>query len=95
MGGADYADNALRFAFFSRAALEAARVLDLRPEVFHINDWQSALLPVYKRLYYREEPSLRRAGVLLSIHNMAYQGVFDRANCDGCISLKTFFTWTA
>ena len=79
VGGADYPDNALRFAFLSRAALEAARVLDLRPDVFHINDWQSALLPVYKRLYYREEPSLRRAGVLLSIHNMAYQGVFDRS----------------
>ncbi|MEE9263713.1 MAG: glycogen synthase GlgA [Vicinamibacteria bacterium] len=79
VGGADYPDNALRFAFFSRAALEASRVLDLRPDVFHINDWQSALLPVYKRLYYREEASLRRAGVLLSIHNMVYQGVFDRS----------------
>jgi len=78
-GDADYPDNALRFAFLSRAALEAARVLDLQPDVFHINDWQSALLPVYKHLYYREEPSLGRAGVLLSIHNMAYQGVFDRS----------------
>ena len=77
--GADYPDNALRFAFLSRAALEAARVLDLRPDVFHINDWHTALLPVYKRLYYREEHSLRQAGVLLSIHNMAYQGVFDRS----------------
>ena len=78
-GDADYPDNALRFAFLSRAALEAARVLDLQPDVFHINDWQSALLPVYKHLYYREDPSLGRAGVLLSIHNMAYQGVFDRS----------------
>ena len=77
--GADYSDNALRFAFLSRAALEAARVLDLEPDVFHINDWQSALLPVYKHLYYRDDPRLRRAGVLLSIHNMVYQGVFDRS----------------
>jgi starch synthase len=78
VGGSDYPDNALRFAFFSRAALEAAHVLDLRPDVFHVNDWQSALLPVYKRLFYRDDPALRDAGVLLSIHNMVYQGIFDR-----------------
>ena len=79
VGGADYPDNALRFAFLSRAALEATGVLDLKPDVFHINDWQSALLPVYKHLYYRDEPGVRWAGVVLSIHNMAYQGVFDRS----------------
>jgi starch synthase len=76
--GSDYPDNAFRFAFFSRAALEAAKKLDLHPDVFHINDWQTALLPVYQKLFYRGDPEIGRTAVVLSIHNLAYQGIFDR-----------------
>lgn len=49
--GCDHPDNAFRFAFLARAALEAARVLELRPDVFHVNDWQTALLPVYQAIF--------------------------------------------
>jgi starch synthase len=75
--GSDYQDNAFRFAFLARAALEAARELELGPDIFHINDWQTALLPVYQKLFYQDDPKVGRGGVVLSIHNLAYQGIFD------------------
>ena len=74
--GVDYPDNAERFAFFSRAILELARALDLRPEVIHCHDWQTGLVPVYLRTLYANDPALAPAGVLFTIHNMGYQGLF-------------------
>ena len=73
---ADYADNALRFGFLSRGALEIAETARLKPDVFHIHDWQPSLLPVYRNQYYRDRPSIGRAGIVLTIHNLVYQGLF-------------------
>jgi starch synthase len=75
-GGKDFPDNAFRFAFLSRAALEIAKAADLEPDVFHIHDWEASLLPVYRNQYYRNEPFLGEAGVVLTIHNLVYQGLF-------------------
>ncbi len=74
-GGVDYPDNAERFGLFSRAVLEATKQLGV-PEVFHVHDWQAALIPVYLRTVYAADPVLSRAGVVLTIHNAAYQGAF-------------------
>lgn len=74
--GADYPDNCERFAFFSRAVLEAIRCLGPPPDVIHCNDWQSALVPVILRERYRDDPDFRKIGTLLTVHNLAYQGVF-------------------
>lgn len=74
--GKDYPDNAERFAFFSRAVLEACRALRLSPEVIHLHDWQTGLIPAYLRTLYRDDPVLSRTGSVFTIHNMAYQGVF-------------------
>lgn len=73
--GGDFADNAERFAFFSRAAIEAIRQLHLRPDVVHCNDWQTGLIPIYLKEFYND---LRSTGTLLTIHNMGYQGAFPR-----------------
>ena len=51
-------------------------MLRLRPHVVHANDWQTALAPVYLAVEYRNRPEFARTGSLLTIHNMAYQGVF-------------------
>jgi starch synthase len=67
----DYPDNWLRFAFFARAALETILALG-GCDVIHVHDWQAALLPVYLRVLYPE----RREKTLLTIHNIAYQGLF-------------------
>jgi starch synthase len=71
----DYPDNAERFALFSRAVLEASKVLGV-PHVFHCHDWQSALLPVMLRTLYVEDPAFAEVATVFTIHNMGYQGLF-------------------
>ncbi|MBZ5657349.1 MAG: glycogen synthase GlgA [Acidobacteriia bacterium] len=71
----DYPDNAERFALFSRAVLEASKVLGV-PHVFHCHDWQSALLPTLLRTLYAEDPAFQEVATTFTIHNMGYQGLF-------------------
>ena len=73
--GGDYLDNAERFGLYCRAVLEATKQLGV-PDIFHVHDWQAALIPVYLRTVYAQDPALRHAGVVLTIHNAAYQGKF-------------------
>lgn len=66
----DYTDNAHRFIFFSKAVVELASHLRPRPEILHLNDWQTAFAAAVAR---------QKGGELktvLTIHNLAYQGVF-------------------
>ncbi len=74
-GGADYADNAERFGLFCRAVIEASKQLGA-PQIFHVHDWQAALIPVYLRTVYAADPDLRGTATVLTIHNAAYQGTF-------------------
>jgi starch synthase len=73
--GHDYPDNPERFAFLCRAALEWAAASDRRYDVFHGHDWQAGLLPVLQR----QPASLSLQGIpcVFTIHNLAYQGIFD------------------
>ena len=70
-------DDAQRFALFCRAMLQFIENDDWKPEVIHGNDWQTALIPVYLRTSYAQHPQLSGIGVLHTIHNLAYQGMFD------------------
>ena len=69
----DYGDNALRFTFFSKAALEAVAALALEPDVLHVHDWPAALVPVLQ-----SESDTVHVPTVLTIHNLAHQGVFSR-----------------
>jgi starch synthase len=71
----DYPDNAERYALFSRAVLEASKILGV-PQIFHCHDWQSALVPVLLRTIYEEDPAFKDVGTVFTIHNMGYQGLF-------------------
>jgi starch synthase len=75
-GARDYPDNAERFIFFSRAALELACRLDRRWDVIHCHDWQTGLVPAYQKLLYAAHPAVAAARTVMTIHNMAYQGLF-------------------
>jgi starch synthase len=75
--GQAYSDNLERFAFFSRASLEMCKTLGFIPDVIHANDWQTALVPVYVNTVEWSKP-LHGAGTLFTIHNLAYQGNFER-----------------
>lgn len=70
----DFPDNAERFAFFSRAALEAVKTLGVKPDVIHVNDWQTALVPAYLKTVYEYDKVLGRAASVITIHNLGYQG---------------------
>jgi len=72
--GGDYADNAQRFVFFSRAVLEMCSALGFRPDIIHSNDWQTALIPLYVKTLYRSR--FRMSSTVLTIHNLGYQGIF-------------------
>ncbi len=76
--GRDYPDNAQRFAFFARAALDLPRVLGLEPAVVHLHDWQAALGAWMAKHERAEDPALARARVVVTIHNLAYQGIFPK-----------------
>ena len=75
--GHDYPDNPERFAFFSRAALEWAGTAAIAYDVVHTHDWQAGLAPVLLRHDFGALPALRAIPTVCTIHNLAYQGIFD------------------
>jgi starch synthase len=74
----DYFDNLERFAFFSAAVLPFCRALDFQPDVIHCHDWQASLVPVYLKNRWAGEEVLKDTRTLLTIHNLAYQGLFPK-----------------
>lgn len=74
-----YWDNGERFAFLSAAALEATRTLNFKPDIVHCNDWHTGLVPMILRIKYRNDPFFEQSRSVLTIHNGAFQGVFDRS----------------
>jgi starch synthase len=74
--GQDFGDNAERFAFFSRAALQVAKALQFSPDVIHGHDWQTGLVPVFLKTFEADHPSLWSTASVISLHNVGYQGQF-------------------
>jgi starch synthase len=77
--GRDWPDNDLRFGLFSRVAALLGTLsspIDWRPDVVHGQDWQSALAPVYLAYGLGDGVPVRRAASVITIHNLAYQGIF-------------------
>ncbi len=77
--GKDFEDNAQRFAYFCKGALETLKILSWRPDIIHCNDWQSALVPIYLKTLYKEDEFLGGIKSVYTIHNLAYQGIFDKS----------------
>jgi starch synthase len=75
--GRDYPDNAERFSFFCRGCLETLKLLQWQPDIIHCHDWQTALIPVYLKTILKDDPFFKGTAVLLTVHNLACQGVFD------------------
>ncbi len=73
--GSYAADNLVRFAHLSRGALQLCKYLGLTPDVFHVHDWPSALVPVYLNTIERLGP-LGHSATVLTIHNLAHQAKF-------------------
>ena len=69
-----YDDDGERFAFFSKAVLEAMVHLDFEPDVIHCNDWQTGFLPLFLKAHYADVPKLQGVKTVYTIHNIEYQG---------------------
>lgn len=76
---ADYPDNAERFIFLSKAVVHLARYLPWQPELVHVHDWQVGLVPALIKDLQSREGWLTAPPSCLTIHNLAYQGVFPKA----------------
>jgi starch synthase len=74
----DYPDNLQRFAYFSRAALDLLKEINFKADIIHVHDWQSSLVPVYLKTLYREIPFYKNMKTILTIHNIGYQGLFNK-----------------
>ena len=73
-----YGDDAERFSFFSRAALEILPQEDFWPDVIHTNDWHTALVNIYLRLDHVGDERYEKIKTVFTIHNLKYQGVFPK-----------------
>lgn len=71
-----YFDDAERFAFFCRAALESIPFLDFVPDILHCHDWHTGLISVFLNEQYRDQPLYQEIKTVFTIHNLRYQGVF-------------------
>ena len=69
-------DEPLRFIFFCRAVFEVCQRLGFAADIFHVNDWQTALVPLFLKTTYAWDKLFENTKTLLTIHNLAYQGVF-------------------
>jgi starch synthase len=82
-------DDDARFIYFSRAALEMLRPLDFRPDVIHVNDWHTAVIPNMLARLYAGDPFYAEIATVLTIHNLAFQGVFGY----GALNLADLEQW--
>jgi starch synthase len=76
-GGGDYPDNAIRFGLLNHAALAVIRHL-FRPNVVHAHDWQTGILGWLLRRKFAGDPTFAGIKVLFTIHNLGYQGWYQR-----------------
>lgn len=73
-----YADNLQRFAFYAKAGLELLRRRGEPVDVVHCHDSQTALIPGLLRTLYQNDPFFAHTGCLFTIHNLAYQGLYEK-----------------
>ncbi|MEE4216332.1 MAG: glycogen synthase GlgA [Xanthomonadales bacterium] len=69
-------DEHVRFAMLSRASIEMCQQLRFKPDIFHVHDWHTAMVPLYLKTLYAWDHLFEDTRTVLTIHNIGYQGVF-------------------
>ena len=72
----NYEDDAMRFTFFNFAVLESLKLIEFSPDIIHLNDWQTGMIPFLLHAHYLHDPFYKKIKTLLSIHNLEKQGAF-------------------
>ena len=87
-------DEAERFAFFSRAALESLiHIPEFKPDIIHCHDWHTALIPLMLKEFYSQEPLFYSVKTIFTIHNLKYQGIFPEEVLGDIVGLgREYFT---
>ena len=75
-----YDDNAQRFTFFTRAALQLCIERQLNPDIIHVHDWQTAAAPAYLKTWFWNHPTFKNTASVFTIHNINYQGLFPKTD---------------
>jgi len=76
--GHEYPDNLDRFTFFCHRSLQVLKDINFSPDIFHCHDWHTALIPVLLKTNYQHDPFYKNTRSVLTIHNLAYQGVYPK-----------------
>ncbi len=77
-GGGEYQDNLERFTHFCHESFRILKEIKFSPDILHCHDWHTALIPVLLKTNYHNDPFFKNARSVLTIHNLAYQGVFPK-----------------
>lgn len=72
----DFPDNLERFAFYCQKTLELLKAQNLKVDIIHGHDWQACLIPVFLKSIFKFDSFFKKTKFLLTIHNLAYQGIF-------------------
>lgn len=75
-------DNDERFIFFCRGVIQTLLLLGWKPDILHLNDWQSGLIAAIVRTEYAKEPLFKNMKIVFTVHNAAYQGIFPKESFD-------------
>ena len=79
-----------KFCFFSKAALAILPVIDFKPNVIHCHDWQAALVPVYLKTMFNDNPFFWNIKTVMTIHNLKFQGTWDVKTIKGITGLADY-----
>ncbi len=90
-----YGDDDERFGFFCKATLEMLMFLNLKPDVIHLNDWQTALIGLFMKQEYSQLDFYKDIKLVFTIHNLQYQGVFDKQVLEGLNLPAKYFNMEA
>lgn len=71
-----YDDDCERAAFFAKAVLESLKYIDFKPDIIHCNDWHTALVPAFLKIWYRHDEKYAHIRTVFTVHNLKFQGVF-------------------
>ena len=82
-------DEHLRFIFLSRVAIDICQRMGFSPDIFHVHDWHTAIVPLLLKSVFRWDGLFRNTRSVLTIHNIGYQGIFG-ADHRGDLGLHSF-----
>lgn len=86
-------DDAERFAFFSRAVLQALPLLEFKPDLLHCHDWQTGVVSLFLHAFYQQDPYYQGLKTVYTIHNLKYQGIFSEFILGDILGLgREYFT---